>query len=89
MRAELKPCPFCGGDASEANAVQDAKVHMQVFASAAGTAAWRVECRCGVTGRGFDGALGSEKATAFWNNRADNPLIFQAIQPPSKTGERR
>jgi hypothetical protein len=69
MSETLALCPFCGGDDSKENATMSAKVHLAEYRSPVGIA-WRVECRCGVTGRGFEGRDGFKQASEWWNNRA-------------------
>lgn len=66
----LSDCPFCGGTDSVDNACMESKIHVQGFRSAINTQAWRVECRCGASGRGFDGRDGISRAVEWWNRRA-------------------
>lgn len=75
-KIELKPCPFCGGEAFVA------------FCGKSSVAYWRgvilVKCEfCGAASKGvfYEGppieapltnTIGAEKAAAYWNRRSDN-----------------
>lgn len=68
--AALEPCPGCGRDGREDNAIQMAAVSLASFKSAAGGYAFRVECACGFQG---PSSLNGNKAIAAWNRRAHSP----------------
>lgn len=70
MSENLLPCPFCGHDASEDNAIQEAGVYLTEFKSVIGKRAYHVKCVCGVTGAAD---LDPMKAMAAWNRRAPSP----------------
>ena len=56
--SELKPCPFCGGEAEMQNYITEGTV-------------WCSTCRATVTRRhGRDGESGFYEAIAAWNRRA-------------------
>lgn len=57
MSEELKPCPFCGGEA-ELNRINTAAV-------------WAIEVRCPHCGCGTDCAEMKAEAIAAWNRRAE------------------
>jgi Lar family restriction alleviation protein len=79
---ELKPCPFCGGEASASGTITYTKCHK----------AWRndgtqilnahyVNCpRCGIDNKQVFGHQTQAKAIAAWNRRAPDPaLIAEAV----------
>lgn len=64
MSEELKPCPFCGGEAKEFTG-EDAAPHR-----------WTVECdRCGA----HVGSDTRHKARAKWNRRAERTCRMEAF----------
>lgn len=52
---ELKPCPFCGGEADLFNGIDGA------------WSTWIIECDCGIEMR----FLSKEEAIEAWNTRAE------------------
>lgn len=68
MGRDLKPCPFCGNNDSEANATQSAAVILTDFRSALSIRGWRVKCI--VCDIGGPAALTPTSAVELWNGRA-------------------
>jgi Lar family restriction alleviation protein len=71
MSEELKPCPFCGGKASDRGKMKYHKSHDAFFAD--GTRilkSYFVNCIvCGVSNKGLVGHQTREKAVDKWNTR--------------------
>lgn len=72
MSATLKPCPFCGGEASGNGVVRYSGKHEAWFADGTRvTEAFFVNCtRCGASNRGLVGGYQTQpEAVAAWNRR--------------------
>lgn len=60
---DLKPCPFCGGDAAIGQAAIGSKKYP----------VWWVRCkRCGATTASHGSEGGEENAVKAWNRRTDD-----------------
>lgn len=80
--ADLKPCPFCGGEAVATGVVRYHDKHEAWFSD--GTRALVAHfCNCiacGITNRGLIGHQTQEKAIAAWNQRApSSPSIEREV----------
>ena len=60
---ELKPCPFCGGEAALINTMAFGKSCKSVMC---------IKCRATVSN--FAGDMQEERATEAWNRRSDNDI---------------
>jgi len=79
----LEPCPMCGRDDSENNAIQQAAVNVSSVKSAIGGRAYQVECVCGTRGPVMAGA---EEAVTAWNRRAAVAELVEEIEALKKRG---
>lgn len=64
MNIELKPCPFCGGDAE--------MIDVKAYISPKKRTIYRVECKKGIECPGMPGTRGYDterEAAAAWNTR--------------------
>jgi len=71
-RVELKPCPFCGGDAEGFRLARTGEPKLEQVSDDSG-GGWRVSC---YTCRGgfWNGAyLTEQDAIAAWNTRQETP----------------
>lgn len=65
MNIELKPCPFCGGEAE--------MIDVKAYISPRKRTIYRVECKKGIECPGMPGTCGYDterEAAAAWNTRA-------------------
>jgi Lar family restriction alleviation protein len=71
---ELKPCPFCGGEASATGVIRYDAKHQAWFSDGARVLqAFFCSClSCGIDNKGLLGHQTQEKAIAAWNRRADD-----------------
>lgn len=69
----LKPCPFCGGEASDTGVIRYDHKHEAFFKDGTRiTEAFFCNCiSCGVTNRGMLGHQTREKAITAWNRRSE------------------
>ncbi len=81
MSAALRPCPWCGGEASPHGEVNYHDSHEAFFAD--GTQilkAYFVNClQCGVTNKGLLGHQTREKSIVAWNRRPA-PMVEQGCK---------
>lgn len=76
----FRNCPFCGGDESVENAVQEPKVSLARTLGPHGKMTVWVQCACGASGKAFDAgdqhpSISETKAATWWNTRSIVPLI--------------
>lgn len=88
---EVKPCPFCGGEASSSGVARYSDSHEAWFADGTRiTEAFYCNCMvCGVSNRGLCGHQTQEKAITAWNTRSatsDAALLDWAEQHPNLLG---
>ena len=65
MQTELKPCPFCGGEAKTNETAGIPKENMNGWG-------WIGCQKCRVFIDFIDNEIGKEQATAAWNRRAND-----------------
>lgn len=76
MPNELKPCPFCGGEASDAGTIRFGESHHAWWSD--GTRilkSYYVSCIiCGSSNRGLFGHQTKQQATGTWNQRTPDAV---------------
>lgn len=82
--ADLKPCPFCGGGASDTGHIKYNRALSDTWWEDGSpvTEAFFVNCmKCGAQSRsGVVGGYQTQaEAIAAWNTRADNPAAFREV----------
>lgn len=73
LTEKLAPCPFCGAEDRDDNAIQESAIVCRIVKTPIGKRGYEVECICGGKGpRSLDHA----EAVAKWNHRPQRAAGF-------------